>query len=262
LKESNVSTDTIKVEDKAGVRLITLNRADKKNAITEAMYAAMANAINTAQDDPALRVVMLTGSGDVFTAGNDMGAFLNPKARMGDVDLPVEQFLQAILRAEKPLLAAVNGLAIGIGTTMLLHCDLVYAADTARFSVPFINLGLMPEAGSSLLLPMAVGTKKAAQMLMFGDYHSAEEAADFGLINEVFAADMLMDKAIERAKALAAKPPAALLLIKDLLKREPESPARRMARESALFGERLQSAECKEAATAFFEKRDPDFSNC
>ena len=257
-----MSTETIMVSDKGGVRLITMNRADKKNAITEDMYAAMADAIYDAQDDAAIRVVMITGSADVFTAGNDMGAFLNPKARMGEADLPVERFLQAILMAKKPLLAAVNGLAIGIGTTMLLHCDLVYAADTARFSVPFINLGLMPEAASSLLLPRAVGTKKAAEMLMFGDFQNAQDALDMGLVNAVFPADRLMEKAMERAQKLAAKPPAALLLIKDLLKSEAETPADRMARESALFGERLQSAECKEAATAFFEKRDPDFSNC
>lgn len=257
-----MNTEHIKVMDKNGVRLITMTRADKKNAITEDMYASMADAIEGAQDDDAVRVVMITGSGDVFTAGNDMGAFLNPKGRMGDADLPVERFLQAILTAKKPLLAAVNGLAIGIGTTMLLHCDLVYAADTARFSVPFINLGLMPEAASSLLLPRAVGTKKAAEMLMFGDFHDAQSAAEMGLVNAVFPADTLMDEAMQRAHMLAAKPPAALLLIKGLLKREAETPARRMARESALFGERLQSAECKEAATAFFEKRAPDFSKC
>jgi enoyl-CoA hydratase/carnithine racemase len=257
-----LSTDNIIVADTGGVRLITMNRAAKKNAITEDMYAAMADAIYDAQDDATLRVVMITGSDDAFTAGNDMGAFLNPKARMGDADQPVERFLNAILTAKKPLLAAVNGLAIGIGTTMLLHCDMVYAADTARFSVPFINLGLMPEAGSSLLLPRAVGTKKAAEMLMFGDFHDADAALSMGLVNEVFAADALLDQAMQRAQMLAAKPPAALLLIKALLKREAETPGERMARESALFGERLQSAECKEAATAFFEKRDPDFSNC
>lgn len=257
-----MSTETILVSDNGSVRLITMNRADKKNAITEDMYAAMADAIYDAQDDATIRVVMITGSADVFTAGNDMGAFLNPKARMGEADQPVERFLQAILTAKKPLLAAVNGLAIGIGTTMLLHCDLVYAADTARFSVPFINLGLMPEAASSLLLPRAVGTKKATEMLMFGDFQNAKAALDMGLVNEVFPADRLMEKAMERAQKLAAKPPAALLLIKALLKSEAETTAARMARESALFGERLQSAECKEAATAFFEKRDPDFSNC
>ncbi len=254
-----MSTENILITDDNGVRLVTMNREDKKNAITEDMYAAMADAIITAQDNDAVRVVMITGAGNVFTAGNDMSAFLNPKARMGDADLPVERFLQAILRAKKPLIAAVNGLAIGIGTTMLLHCDLVYASDNARLSMPFINLGLMPEAGSSLLLPFAVGTKKAAQMLMFGDFHDARDAADMGLVNEVFSSDALMDEAMVRARALAAKPPAALLLIKNLLKREPETPAQRMARESALFGERLQSAECKEAATAFFEKRAPDF---
>ncbi len=257
-----MSTDEITVTDEGGVRLITMNRPAKKNAITADMYGAMADAVNGAQDDKDLRVVVITGAGDVFTAGNDMGAFLNPQARMGDKDLPVERFLRAILSAKKPLIGAVNGMAIGIGTTMLLHCDLVYASDTARFSVPFINLGLMPEAGSSLLLPFAVGPKKAAQMLMFGEFHSAQEAQEMHLVNEVFAADTLMDEVMTRARALAQKPPAALLLIKELLKREPESPGARMARESALFADRLQSAECKEAATAFFEKRAPDFSNC
>ncbi len=255
-----MTTKNIKISDEAGVRLIIMDRPAKKNAITEDMYAAMADAINGAQEDEALRAVMLTGVGDVFTAGNDMGAFLNPRATMGNADQPVERFLQAILRAKKPLLAAVNGMAIGIGTTMLLHCDLVYASDNARFSMPFINLGLMPEAASSLLLPFTVGSKKAAEMLMFGDFHDTKAALGMGLINEVFPANALMNEAMKRAQILAAKPPAALLLIKNLLKRAPETPAKRMARESALFGERLQSAECKEAATAFFEKRAPDFS--
>ncbi len=255
-----MTKENIIVTDKAGVRLITMNRPAKKNAINQDMYAAMADALNGAQTEEDIRVVMFTGSGDSFSAGNDMMDFLNPDARMGDADLPVERFLQAILTAKKPLIAAVNGLAVGIGTTMLLHCDLVYASDTARFSVPFINLGLMPEAASSLLLPFAVGPKNAAEMLMFGDFHDAQAALDMQLVNQVFAADTLMDEALERARALAAKPPAALLLIKNLLKREPETPAMRMARESALFGECLQSAECKEAASAFFEKRAPDFT--
>lgn len=257
-----MSTENVIVKDEAGVRLIILNRADKKNAINQDMYAAMADALNAAQEDDALRVVVFTGSGDAFSAGNDMMDFLNPNARMGDADLPVERFLQAILTAKKPMLAAVNGLAVGIGTTMLMHCDLVYASDNARFSVPFINLGLMPEAASSLLLPAAIGPKKAAEMLMFGDFHDAETARDMGLINEVFTSESLMDEVMTRARALAAKPPSAMLLIKSLLKREPETPGARMARESALFAERLQSAECKEAASAFFEKRAPDFTKC
>ena len=255
-----MDSENITVIDDCGVRLVTMNRPKKKNAITQDMYGAMAEAINGAQDDSAVRVVVLTGAGDAFTAGNDMGAFLNPQARMGDEDLPVERFLRAILHAKKPLIGAVNGLAIGIGVTMLLHCDLVYAAKSARFSTPFVNLGLMPEAGSSLLLPFAVGPRMAAQMLMFGEPIDSGEAKEAGLINEVFADHALMEKTIMRARALAAKPPGALLTIKALLKRSPESPAQRMARESALFAERLKSAECHEAATAFFEKRDPDFS--
>ncbi len=255
-----MSTDNITVIDDMGVRLVTMNRPKKKNAITEDMYAAMAVAINEAQQDGDIRVVVLTGAGDAFTAGNDMAAFLNPKARMGEPDLPVERFLQAILRARKPLLGAVNGLAIGIGVTMLLHCDLVYASQSASFSTPFVNLGLMPEAGSSLLLPFAVGPKMAAHMLMFGDPVDAETACRSGLVNAVFADHALMDEVIKRARTLAAKPPEALLTIKALLKRAPEAPAKRMARESALFAERLQSAECHEAASAFFEKRKPDFS--
>ncbi len=256
-----MSTDRITVIDDMGVRLVTMNRPKKKNAITEDMYAAMADAINDAQADAELRVVVLTGAGDAFTAGNDMAAFLNPKARMGDADLPVERFLRAILTARKPLIGAVNGLAIGIGVTMLLHCDLVYAAKSATFSTPFVNLGLMPEAASSLLLPFAVGPRLAAEMLMFGEPIDSAKALESGLINAVFADHALIEEAIRRARQLAAKPPEALLTIKALLKRAPESPAKRMARESALFAERLQSAECHEAASAFFEKRKPDFSN-
>lgn len=255
-----MNTENITVVDDQGVRLVTMDRPEKKNAITQDMYSAMADAINAAQQDPDLRVVVLTGAGDVFTAGNDMAAFLNPQSRMGEPDLPVEQFLRAILNARKPLIGAVGGLAIGIGVTMLLHCDLVYAGQSASFSTPFVNLGLMPEAGSSLLLPFAVGPKAAAQMLMFGDPVDADTAFRTGLINAVFPDHALMDETIKRAHILAAKPPEALLAIKALLKRAPEAPAKRMARESALFAERLNSPECHEAASAFFEKRKPDFS--
>lgn len=254
-----MSAENILVEDEAGVRLITINRPHKKNAITKAMYAAMAEAVNSAQADDDLRVVLFTGAGDAFTAGNDMVDFVSSGGNMDD-DAPVVRFLHAILNAKKPLMAAVNGLAIGVGATMLLHCDLVYASDNASFSMPFINLGLMPEAASSLMLPFAVGSKKAAQMFMLGDKHSAAEALDMGLITGIFAPDRLMDEAKAVAQALARKPPKAMLLVKELLKRAPESPIERMGREGAMFAQCLGGDEFKEAAAAFFEKRDPDFS--
>lgn len=237
---------------------LTINRPDKKNALTVAMYAALAEAINAANDDPTPRVIIITGSADSFTAGNDLKDFLeNPPVGSAS---PVFQFMHAIAGAEKPVVAAVNGSAIGIGTTMLLHCDIVYAVDTARFQLPFVNLGLVPELGSSLVLPALAGRARAAELLMFGDMFGTATATEIGLVNHVCGPDDLQAAAREAASKLAAKPPAALRKTKALLNMNIDAIRARIDQEAKVFGEQLNSAEVKEAIAAFFEKRPPDFS--
>lgn len=241
-----------------GLMTITFNRPEKKNAITAAMYAALADALEHADRDSAVRVVLITGTPGAFTAGNDLQDFLANPPR--GPDTPVARFLRNISNARKPLVAAVSGIAVGVGTTMLLHCDLVYAAESARLSVPFVNLGLVPEAASSLLLPRAIGTRRASEMLLFGEQISARTALDWGLINDVFEDGALLREATLRAEKLAAKAPQALVLSKALLKTQRGSVAEQMAAEAEHFGERLTSAEAREAMTAFFEKRPPKFA--
>src|ERR1700677_4066586 len=195
-----------------------MNRPEKKNALTRAMYAALAEAIEAADANPGIRVITLTGVGDAFTSGNDVKDFVDAPA-MGR-DGPVMRFLSAIADARKPLIAGVNGLAVGIGVTLLLHCDLAYAAQGAYFQLPFVNLGVVPEAASSLLLPRMAGHHRAAELLFFGNAFDAEAARQCGLVNSVHPSDALGEVLAERAAALAAKPPQALRLTKELLKGE------------------------------------------
>lgn len=237
---------------------ITMNRPEKKNALTHAMYGAMADALKRAADDPAIRVVVITGAGDAFTAGNDLGDFLNAPPHDGEA--PVFRFLAALSTAEKPVVAAVNGLAVGIGTTMLLHCDLVYAARAASFTAPFVNLALVPEAASSLLLPRRIGHAKAAELFLLGGRMDAAQAEAMGLVTAVFDSQVLAAEAASRAQALAAKAPGAVRATKALMKRGEEPVAERMRAEGVLFAAQLKSPELREAITAFTEKRAPDFS--
>jgi len=256
-------SEFIDLQDQDGVRTVTMNRPQVKNALSHEMYTAMADAIFSVADDPAIRVVLLTGAGDAFTSGNDVREFITaPPSLEGDNEPPVLRFLQAILSTPKPLIAAVNGLAVGIGTTMLLHCDLVYAADNATFCTPFIDLGLVPEAASSLLLPQIVGFRRAYEMLMLGQWLDAAKAESCGLISRVFAADELLAASRKSALKLAAKPPNALRRTKALLRQNISDVPQRIAEEGRQFGQALASAEFKEAAQAFFEKRQPDFSRC
>ena len=249
----------INTEFEQGVLRIEINRPEKKNALTAAMYQALADAIRSAESDAAVRVVLIQGKADLFTAGNDLQDFLDNPPR--DDDRPVFQFLYAISQAQKPVVAAVAGAAVGIGTTMLLHCDLVYAAPNSRLQLPFVNLGLVPEAASSLLLPALVGYQRAAELLLLGEAFSAQEAKEIGLVTEVVAEDRLFDTAMAQAKALAAKPAAAVRLTKMLMKQtQARATAERIKLESDHFGERLGSPEAKEAFSAFLEKRKPDFS--
>ncbi|MBX3611560.1 MAG: enoyl-CoA hydratase [Hydrogenophaga sp.] len=249
----------ILVHTEAGIRTITLNRVDKKNSITAAMYGAMADALTSAVDDASVRVVLFQGHETVFSAGNDIGDFLNqPPAGM---DSPVFRFLRGIATFPKPLLAAVCGPAVGVGTTLLFHCDLVYAGDNAAFSMPFVNLGLCPEAASSLLVPQMLGYHRAAEALLLGEPFMAEAALEVGLVNRVVPPTEANGIAQGVARKLAAKPLSSLIETKRLMKKgQTELVLATMGEEGASFGRMLREPAAKEAFTAFMERRKPDFS--
>lgn len=254
----------ILVHTEAGVRTITFNRVDKKNSITQAMYAALAEALRSAATDEAVRVVVLQGDATVFSAGNDIGDFLaRQSAQPLTQEAPVFQFLHALAAFPKPLIAAVAGPAVGIGTTMLLHCDLVYAGDNAAFSLPFVNLGLCPEAASSLLLPRLMGYHRAAEALMLGEPFMAEAALEVGLVNRVVPPTEVNAYAQSQAAKLAAKPMSALIETKRLMKAgQRDAIKAQMATEGESFSRMLVEPAAREAFTAFMEKRKPDFSKC
>ncbi|MCE8000448.1 MAG: enoyl-CoA hydratase [Rhodobiaceae bacterium] len=256
------TSENILVHKEAGVLTLTMNRPEKKNALTQDMYAALADNVVAAQSDPETKVVLITGSGDSFTAGNDLGDFAgSDDSPKGENELPpVGRYLQAILNAEKPIVAAVNGLAVGVGVTMLLHCDLVYASPNATFQTPFVNLGLVPEAGSSLLLPKLIGTQKANDMFLLGTKVTAADAEKMGLVCSIFDESALIEEVSDRAKALAAKAPNAVILTKQLVRKDHSVVAQQMADESVHFSAQLKTAEFAEAALAFAERRAPDFS--
>ena len=236
------------------------DRAERRNAITSRMYAMLADGLDFAAATPEIRVVVLHGHPDVFTAGNDLGDFLsNPPS--GE-DAPVHRFLASIAGFGKPLVAAVNGPAVGVGTTMLLHCDLVYAGDDAQFSLPFANLGLCPEAGSSVLLPALAGYARAAEKLLFGEPFDATEAREMGLVNKVLPAAKVLAFALERAHALAQRPASSLLHTKRLMRAALAAQvATAMADEGATFRRMLTEPAAREAFSAFMQKRKPDFSS-
>lgn len=242
-----------------GVLTLTLNRLERKNSLTSAMYGALADALARAKEDAAVRVVLLQGHETVFSAGNDIGDFLNqPPAGQ---DAPVFRFLHGIATFPKPLLAAVCGPAVGVGTTLLLHCDLVYAGDNAAFSLPFVNLGLCPEAASTLLLPQMLGYHRAAEALMLGEPFMAEAALEVGLVNRVLPPTEANAYASAQARKLAAKPLTSLVETKRLMKGgQQQAVAQQMAAEGEVFSRMLGAPAAKEAFTAFMEKRKPDFS--
>jgi enoyl-CoA hydratase/carnithine racemase len=251
--------DPVLTERSDGVLRIELNRPEKKNALTIAMYSALGDALQAASADAGVRAVLLHGKPEVFSSGNDVADFLAEPPR-GE-DFAPFRFLRVLGHFDKPLVAAVGGAAIGIGTTMLLHCDLVYAAPGARFQLPFASLGLVPEAASSVLLPRLAGWQKAAELLMLGEPFTAETAREIGLVNELVAPERLIESAMAKARALAAKPPAALRATKSLMKQAVMAGIDdAMTRELREFTERLRSPEAKEAFSAFLEKRKPDFS--
>jgi len=241
-----------------GIMQIRINRPAKKNALTVAMYEALVDSLILAEQDPEVKVILFTGTEGAFTAGNDLQDFL--KSPPKDDSAPVIRFINLLPKAKKPMIAAVNGMAVGIGTTMLLHCDLVYASRSAMFVLPFINLALVPEAASSLLLPRIAGYHKAAELLMLGEPFDPQVALEARIINAICADDQLLDTAMEAAKKLTEKPQAALLATKALLKQEDVFVSSRIESELSEFIKHLSSAESKEAFTAFLEKRKPDFS--
>ena len=253
-------TSLVTTELDSGVLIVRLNRPDKKNALTGEMYSAIIGALNRAEEDRAIRCLLITGQSDCFSAGNDMQDFRDAPPDSSQDDDPVFGFLGRVSSAKIPLVAAVGGVAVGVGTTMLLHCDLVYAATNAKFMLPFVNLAVVPEAASSMLLPRIVGYQHAAELLMLGESFDAEHAYRVGFVNEICRPDELFDKAMLAARKLSEKPPGALRSVKQLMKREAESVRDRMKIENKLFDEHLKSPESREAINAFFEKRKPDFS--
>jgi enoyl-CoA hydratase/carnithine racemase len=251
---TNEDIQEIVTEQQDGVMQIRIQRPEKKNALTVAMYAALTAALTEAERDPAVHVAVLTGSGDSFTSGNDIADFL--AAPPTGEDSPVFHFLAALRTFGKPLIAAVNGIAVGIGVTMLLHCDLVYVRAGAILQLPFVNLGLSPEAGSSLLLPRLIGYPRAAELLLLGEPFRAEQALDWGLINGIGAdAGATLELALTKAQRLAQQPPAAVHLTKALLKRvEVEATQETIALESQYFVEQLSSPEAQATLRAFVNR--------
>ena len=248
-------SEHVRVEKQGPVLSITLARPERRNAITIAMYGALADAVQSASHDQSIRVIALRGEGVDFAAGNDLADFLEAPVR-GDEEIPVWRFLRALAECETPIVAAVHGNCVGIGTTMLLHCDLVVAEENARFSLPFVDLALVPEAASSLLLPRLAGRRLAARYLLLAEPFGVDEAISIGLVSHK-AAEGELASAMERLlEALLAKPPEALRQTQRLLRHGArDEMLERMRLESGIFAERLRSPEVKQAITAFFEKR-------
>lgn len=250
----------IEVARDGAVMRIAINRPEKKNALTADMYDALSQAVEEAEADAGVRVLLLHGKGDAFTAGNDLQDFLQ-KPWKGQARPPAVRFINAVAHASKPIVAAVHGLVVGVGTTILLHCDLVYAAEETRFMMPFVNLGIVPEAASTVLLPLLIGRQRASELFMLGAPLAAQRAYEIGMVNAVLPVDKLLATAAEAAQALAAKPAAALRATKTLMRRHYQAEVDRALREEVeVISERLESAETREALAAFLEKRKPDFS--
>lgn len=241
-----------------GILQIRLNRPQKKNALTREMYGTIEAAFNRANDDRRIKVIWVTGSGDSFSSGNDVGSFLEEATddRLPDAD----GFLDALAALEVPLVAAVNGLAVGVGATMLLHCDLVHAAAGATFRFPFVDLGVFPEAASTILLPRLAGHQRAMEMMLLADSFDAPKAHAIGMVNDVFEANVLEEESLRITRRLAAKPAASLRLTKARVKAGYGDLRAVIAEETPLFARASRSPEAREAFNAFLEKRRPDFS--
>jgi len=253
------SSEQLQIELNDGILTLRLNRPDKRNALNLAMYRALADGLRLADEDDAVRAVLIAGSEDCFTSGNDLADFIPSPPTAADS--PVLAFLGAISRFRKPIVAAVNGAAVGVGVTMLLHCDLVYAGDGASFRLPFVNLGLCPEAGSTLLFPRLMGHQRAAELLLWGEPFDARKALEVGIVNAILPVGEVLAAARAKALQVAAQPAASVRLTKALLKQEYEvSLQETIMIEAVHFVKRLQSPEAGEALQAFMERRKPDFA--
>lgn len=239
------------------IMTLAIDRQDRKNALTVEMYNTLTEHIDHANANEEIRVVVLTGEGPDFSSGNDLHDFLENPPR--DMDSPVFRFINAVRLSEKPIVAAVEGLAVGIGTTILLHCDLVYAADNARFKLPFVDLGVTPEAGSSYLLPQNFGYQRAAELLLLCPIFDTKTAQEAGFISRIVGAGEARDAAMKTAKILSQKAPLALRRAKALMKTDGDTLQERMTTEAQVFGKGLDGSEFKEAVDAFSNKRKPDF---
>lgn len=252
--------DLIQIEVQGRVMHIVLNRPEKKNALTGAMYLAMVEALERGESDPKIRAFVLRANGDSFCAGNDIQDFLQGSWK-NDAVPPAARFIMAVAALKKPIVVGVQGSAAGVGVTILLHCDLVYASDDAKFVMPFVNLGLVPEAGSTMLLPALVGHRRAVELLLLATPFSAERAYHLGLVNRVVAVTELAGTATAAAQELAEKPAGAVRISKQMMKQHGrEEVESAMREELRVFAERLESPETREAFRAFLEKRKPDFS--
>jgi enoyl-CoA hydratase/carnithine racemase len=252
-------TEHIRIEHRDHILTLTFARPDKKNALTNAMYGALADAILAAETDKATRVIVLRGEGDMFTAGNDVGEFAAMAAGAFKGERHVSRFLEAITRSTQPMVAAVQGRAVGIGTTMLLHCDFVLLAENAQLSTPFVSLALVPEAASTMLMPLRIGYARAYEMFALGETMDASTALRLGIANRMVPVEKLHAEAAAIAAKLAKQPAGSLAATKRLM-RNAEALAAQIGAESKCFAERLQTAEAREAFTAFAEKRPPDFT--
>jgi enoyl-CoA hydratase/carnithine racemase len=252
-------TEHIKIDRASNVLTLTMARADKKNALTNEMYGVLADAITAAETDPETRAIVIRGEGDMFTAGNDVIEFAGVATGAVTGERHVSRFLQAMTRATRPLVAAVQGRAVGIGTTMLLHCDFVVLAENALLSTPFVNLALVPEAASSLLMPLRIGHARAYEMFALGEPVDARSALQLGIANRVVPLERLHAEAASVAARLSKLPAGALAATKRLM-RNADVLAAQIGAESAIFAERLKTAEAREAFAAFAEKRAPDFT--
>jgi len=249
---------SIKTATLNGVATIEIARPEKKNAITQAMYREMAAALDAATADRAVRAVLITGQPGIFTSGNDIEDFVQ---RPAGQESPAFGFMRALMDCDKPVIAAVTGAAIGIGTTLLLHCDFVYVSDEARLAMPFVSLGLVPEFASSVLAPRVLGRVRASEKVLLGEPFSGADAVDLGIANAVLPPGEVVPHARRVAERFNALPPEAVRETKKLLRRaDRETLLAAIKIEGAVFAERLQSAEAKEAFSAFFQKRKPDFS--
>ena len=248
-------SELIVVTDDGPVRMVRMNRPDKKNALTMAMYDAMAAAIEDASSNAALRCLLIAGHPTAFCAGNDIGDLLKAAGAGGALGQPILRFLYALARCDKPLVAAVRGNAIGVGTTMLMHCDHVVASHDARFATPFVGLGLVPEAASSLIAPRLMGQARAFSLLVMGRPLGADEAKAAGIVNTVVAPDAVETEAMQAAAEIAALPPQAVAASRRLMRGAPDEIVARIDQEAVEFKARLQSAEAQSAFMAFMTRK-------